>query len=198
MPFITTRASAAAMLALSCAGTVHAQENNKPTTPRVTSDAPAAPEGPGLIVRNWRSATDWQAWQDTGHWRFVISPFSHHFRYSAEHRYVWAIGMERQRGDNWIAGASFFRNSFGQPSSYLYVGKRFPSLFDQPQLFGQFSAGMMYGYRGAYQSKVPANYKGFSPGALVSMGWQFTPRVAATVHMLGDAGMMMQLSYELH
>ena len=150
------------------------------------------------MVRNWRAGTDWQAWQDSGHWRFVVSPFSLHFRYSDEHRYVWAIGMERQRSDDWVAGASFFSNSFGQPSSYVYVGKRFASLFDQPQLFGQLSAGLLYGYRGAYQHKVPANYKGFSPGALVSMGWQFTPRVAVTAHLLGDAGMMLQLSYELN
>jgi hypothetical protein len=33
---------------------------------------------------------------------------------------------------------------------------------------------MMYGYRGEFQNKVPLNYKGFSPGALVTLGWQFT------------------------
>lgn len=202
------------MLALACASALQAQESNKTTlesthtgssssssssiSPSNPSSASAAPEGPGLIVRNWRSATDWQAWQDSGQWRFVIAPFSLHFRYSDEHRYVWAVGIENQRSDYWIAGASFFRNSFGQPSSYAYVGKRFPSLFGQPQLFGQLSAGVMYGYRGAYQRKVPANYQGFSPGALVSLGWQFTPRVAVTAHMLGDAGMMLQLSYELN
>ena len=206
------------MLALACASALQAQENNKTTLESTQtgtssssggssdssvsssnpSSASAAPEGPGLIVRNWRSATDWQAWQDSGQWRFVVAPFSLHFRYSEEHRYVWAVGIENQRSDHWIAGASFFRNSFGQPSGYVYLGKRFPSLFDQPQLFGQLSAGVMYGYRGAYQRKVPANYQGFSPGALVSMGWQFTPRVAVTAHMLGDAGMMLQLSYELN
>jgi hypothetical protein len=218
MRFIIIRASSAIVLALACASTSQAQESspNAPA-PSITGSsgtpggAPsgsgggpasggpgAAPEGPGLIARNWRSATDWQAWQTPGHWRFVVSPFSYHFRYSEEHRSVWAIGLERQRRDHWIAGASFFSNSFGQPSGYVYVGKRFPSLFDQPELFGQLSAGMMYGYRGAFQHKVPANYKGFSPGALVSMGWQLTPLAALTGHLLGDAGMMLQLSYELH
>ena len=30
------------------------------------------------------------------------------------------------------SGASFFSNSFGQPSTYLYVGKRFPAMFGVP------------------------------------------------------------------
>jgi hypothetical protein len=132
-----------------------------------------------------------------GYWRAAVSPFSHHFRYSAEHRYVWALGVERQRSDDWLAGISYFRNSFGQPSSYTYVGKRFPALFGEPQLFAQASGGILYGYRGKYQSKVPLNYNGFSPGALVSMGWQFNKDSAATLHLLGDAGLMIQLSWDL-
>ena len=134
----------------------------------------------------------------SGHWRLVLSPFSHHFRYSEEHRYVWAMGVERQRSDDWLAGISFFRNSFGQPSSYTYVGKRFPALWGQPQLFGQASGGLLYGYRGKYEDKVPLNHKGFSPGALVSLGWQFDKDFAATAHLLGDAGIMIQLSLDLH
>jgi hypothetical protein len=38
---------------------------------------------------------------------------------------------------------------------------------------------------------------GFSPGALVSMGWQFERRASAAVHLLGDAGLMLQLSWDL-
>ena len=132
-----------------------------------------------------------------GYWRLAVAPFSHHFRYSAEHRYVWALGGEWQRTDDWLAGASYFNNSFGQPSAYLYVGKRWTSLFGEPQLFAQASGGMLYGYRGKYEDKVPLNHKGFSPGALVSLGWQFNKHVAVTGHMLGDAGAMVQLSYDL-
>ncbi len=198
MQFFDRRASAAFIWAFACIGNLHAQDGSTNTVGIGVSANNTAPAGPGLIVRSWRSATDWQAWQDSRQWRFVVSPFSHHFRRSDEHRYVWAIGMEKQRADDWIAGASFFSNSFGQPSSYTYVGKRFPQLWGQPQLFGQVSAGLMYGYRGKFQNKVPLNYKGFSPGALVSMGWQFTPRTGITAHLLGDAGMMLQLSYELN
>lgn len=133
----------------------------------------------------------------TGFWRLAASPFSAHFRYSEEHRYVWAVGTEWQRNDNWLGGASFFSNSFGQPSAYLYVGKRFPAMFGVPELFGQVSGGMLYGYRGAYEDKVPLNNNGFSPGALVSLGWQFDKKTALTAHMLGDAAIMFQLSIDL-
>lgn len=136
-------------------------------------------------------------WLGPGHWRAALSPFSLHFRYNPEHRYVWAVGVERQRDDDWLAGVSYFRNSFGQPSSYTYIGKRFPNLLDQPELFAQVSGGILYGYRGKYKTKVPLNYNGFSPGALVSLGWQFNERHAATIHLLGDAGLMVQLSWDL-
>jgi hypothetical protein len=152
--------------------------------------------GPGLLARTWASATDMDAWQGDGFWRVAVAPYAHHFRYSAEHRHVYALAIERQRPDHWLAGVSYFRNSFGQPSSYTYVGKRFPQLWGQEPLFGQLSAGVMYGYRGKYQKKVPANYKGFSPGALVSLGWQFNTHTSLSAHMLGDAGVMFQFAYD--
>ncbi len=142
-----------------------------------------AAEGPGLLGE--------------GHWRIVGSPFSQHIRPSDEHRHVWALGFERQRSDDWLAGASYFRNSFGQPSAYLYVGKRFPALFGMEQLHGQATGGLMYGYRGKYEDKVPFNNNGFSPGATVSLGWQFNKNWALTAHALGDAAIMFQLSYDL-
>lgn len=132
-----------------------------------------------------------------GHWRVTMAPLVWHFDPDPEHGDSWAIGVERQRSDNWLAGFSYFRNSFSQPSAYAYVGKRFPALWGQPRLFGQISAGLMYGYVEPYEDKVPLNHNGYSPGALFTLGWQFTPEVAAAVHLLGSAGLMLQLSYDL-
>lgn len=131
------------------------------------------------------------------HWRAVVSPYAPHFRPSDEHEHVWAVGLERQRTDNWLAGGSFFSNSFGQPSAYVYAGRRFPSLWGHPQLFGQLSAGLMYGYVGKYQDKVPFNHRGFSPGALASIGWQFNRQASLTVHAVGDAALMFQFGWDL-
>jgi hypothetical protein len=132
------------------------------------------------------------------HWRLAVSPYTAHLHYNPEHQYVWAIGMERQRDDRWLAGGSFFSNSFGQPSGYVYLGQRYDWLLGNPQLFWQWSAGILYGYVGEYKDKVPLNYNGFSPGALLSLGWQFNRQLSTQINTLGDAGFMLQLSYDFH
>jgi hypothetical protein len=171
--------------------------------------APAAdPEAVSGIAAGWadlqrlakRSVDELsqrEMWAESAHWRVALSPYTKHYRYSVEHRHVYAVALERHRDDGWLAGASMFRNSFGQPSSYVYLGRRFDNLFDQPQLFGQASAGMLYGYKGAYQTKVPLNFRGFSPGALLSMGWRSQGGVSIAGHLLGDAGVMLQLALDL-
>ena len=109
---------------------------------------------------------------------------------------MWALGVERQRPDNWLAGVSYFRNSFGQPSAYAYIGHRSTGIFGHDPLYFQWSAGVLYGYKGAYKNKVALNMDGFAPGALVGLGWQFNKKLAVTLHLLGDAGVMLQLSHD--
>ena len=140
---------------------------------------------------------DTQAWREQAYWRVAMAPHTEHYRPSAEHQSVWAVALERQRRDGWLAGASRFSNSFGQPSAYLYVGHRFDGLLGQRSLYGQLSAGLLYGYRGRFEDKVPLNSNGFAPGALVTIGSQLTRRAAVAAHLLGDAGVMLQLSWDL-
>jgi len=140
--------------------------------------------------------TDLAAWQGDGHWRFAAAPYAPHFRFSAEHKAVWAIAVERQRPDDWLAGFSYFRNSFGQPSAYAYVGRRYNQLWGYDPLYFQWSAGVLYGYKGKFKDKVALNVNGFAPGALVGLGWKFTPVSALTLHLLGDAAVMFQFSYD--
>ena len=139
------------------------------------------------------------AWgaQDEAQWRVMVSPYTIHIHPSPEHKPVWAVGVERENQDNWVLGAAYFSNSFGQKSGYLSVGQRYLGIWDRPPLFFQWSAGLLYGYRGKYENKVPFNYNGFSPGAIVSLGWVFTPQLSTQVNLLGDAGVMFQFNYTL-
>jgi hypothetical protein len=131
-----------------------------------------------------------------GHWRVAVSPYSLHFSPSAEHKPVRAVALERQYPDTWLWGGSYFTNSFGQSSGYVYFGQRNSVVLFPPQLYTQWTAGLMYGYRGRYQEKVPLNSNGFSPGLLLSLGWAFDPRFSAQLNLLGTAGLMLQLSYD--
>ncbi|HEY8709313.1 MAG TPA: hypothetical protein VIM34_15105, partial [Burkholderiaceae bacterium] len=58
-------------------------------------------------------------------WRVMVSPYTYHYTYSPDHRHVYMLGLERQRASGFVMGASWFRNSFGQPSAYVYAGRRF-------------------------------------------------------------------------
>ena len=178
-----------AIFLCACSALSHAQTVSDQATGKDTA-------GPGLLAQSWASATDMHAWHGAGVWRASLAPWAPHFRRSEEHRNVWAVAIERQRPDDWLAGFSYFRNSFGQPSAYAYVGKRFNRLWDVEPLFFQASAGVLYGYKGKYKNKVALNVAGFAPGALVGLGWKFDERSSATLHLLGDAAVMLQLSYD--
>lgn len=137
---------------------------------------------------------------DSGdYWRLVASPYTVHFHKddNDEHEAVYMIGLERQRRDGWVWGGIYFSNSFGQPSGYVYVGERIIDFSPWPQLFAQWTAGILYGYKYPYEDKVPFNYNGFSPGATLSLGWQFTREFSVQANLLGGAGMMFQFSIDL-
>ena len=127
-------------------------------------------------------------------WRVMGSAYTFHFSRNPNHRHVYMLGLEKQDADKIIVGGTAFTNSFGQPSAYLYVGQRFDKLTSHDPLFVQVTAGLLYGYKPPYEKKVPLNYKGFSPGAVLSVGWQFTPMVSAQVNFLGNSALMFQVS----
>jgi hypothetical protein len=141
-----------------------------------------------------------EPWWDVtapGHWRLAVSPFTQHFRHKPEYEYVWAVGLERQREDKWMYGVTYLDNSFGQPCGYVYAGQQYGNLFDVGELFFQWTAGLLYGYKGEYQHRVPLNYGGFAPIAIVSLGWRFDPNLSAQLNKAGITGpVMLQLSYE--
>jgi hypothetical protein len=127
-------------------------------------------------------------------WRVMGSAYTIHFSRNPNHRHVYMLGLEKQDAEKIIFGGTLFTNSFGQPSTYLYVGQRFEKLTDHDPLFVQVTAGLLYGYKPPYDKKVPFNYKGFSPGAVLSLGWQFTPMYSAQVNFLGNSALMFQVS----
>lgn len=126
--------------------------------------------------------------------RAMASAYTFHYSRSPDHRHVYMLGLELQDREGFIAGGTAFTNSFGQPSTYLYVGKRYEHLAGYDPLFAQVTGGLLYGYKPPFEKKVPLNYRGFSPGAVLSVGWQFTPKYSAQLNFLGNSALMFQVS----
>ena len=141
---------------------------------------------------SWFSVPDFSG---GSHFRLSLSPYTWHQNYNEEHKPVYAIASERQYDNGWLYGGSYFRNSFGQPSGFAYLGKRYSNVWQTQPLFLQWTAGLLYGYRGKFEDKVPLNHNGFSPGILLSAGWQLDERMSVQFNALGDAGLMFQMSY---
>lgn len=134
---------------------------------------------------------------EVAHWRAMFGPFAIHYSSSSDHKPVVLFGMERERPDRLIWGGAVFSNSFGQPSAYVFGGQRLYGWSPWAPMYAEWSAGLLYGYVGEYQHKVPLNYKGFSPGLVAGVGWQFTRKYAGQINLLGTSGLMFLLGAEL-
>ena len=130
---------------------------------------------------------------------FQFSPYTRHNTYDEAHKRVVAVGLEREYPNGKLDGAFLFRNSFGQPSAYLYPwGGVYHSIGGIRPLSFKWTAGLLYGYKEPYERKVPLNYKGFSPGAVISLAYEFKPGWSGQINMLGTAAFMLQFNAPLN
>jgi hypothetical protein len=127
-----------------------------------------------------------------------VSPFTYHYSYDENHRQVQMIGLERERVNGKLDGITFFTNSFGQPSVYVYPwGGAYKEFYGFKDLTFKWTAGLLYGYVAPYENKVPFNHNGFSPGAIVAFEYQFTRGWSGQIDLLGTAAMMFQLNMQI-
>ena len=135
----------------------------------------------------------------TVRWNLTLSPFTQHYHPKPEHKYVWLVGIERVDTDNSLMGVSYFQNSFGQDSVYIYPwGQTYPHLWGYEKLTGKWSAGLIYGYVKPYENKVPLNYNGYSVGFVPALSWDLGNRYEAQVSFPGGAGLMFHLQVPLN
>lgn len=120
-----------------------------------------------------------------------FSPYTHHWSHDEEHKPVFAVSVSRLLPNDRTCGVSLFRNSFGQPSAYAFVGKSWPGLLpSHPKVYASVTAGILYGYVGKYKNKVPGNVGGFSPAIIPAIGYRFSPRGSVEIQVLGTAAVM--------
>ncbi len=149
-----------------------------------------------LAASCWQAASAQTADSFEG-WEISFSPVTYHFHPSDEHKPVVSLGVLKGLEGRWIAGGSVFSNSFGQPSVYLFAGQRFVGPLGWDKWYLQWNAGLLYGYVGEYKDKVPYNYKGFSPGFVPSIGYQFTDRIYGELDLLGNSALMFTLVFPI-
>ena len=125
-----------------------------------------------------------------GGWDLAFSPYTFHYNPDKDHKPVVMLGLNKALEGRWFAGGVAFANSFGQPSAYVYAGQRYVNPFGFENWYLQWTAGLLYGYVGEYEDKVPMNYKGFSPGFVPSIGYRFNKYLYGELDILGAAALM--------
>ena len=121
--------------------------------------------------------------KDQSFWYVQTSVYTKHFSPDPEHNNNQdLIGLEYNDGSGWLAGGATFRNSFSQRSYYAYAGKRFDS--DTYPVYLKLTGGLLEGYHGEYQDKIPLNRFGVAPVIIPSVGVHYGP-VAAELVLLG-------------
>lgn len=160
-------------------------------------EAPATRSAPLLSSSSGGSAWDApQPWR-TDRFYLETSLYTRHFHYDPEHnnRQNLILG-EWNLNQEWLGGAALFKNSFGQTSQYVYGGYRLRPFETLQPLYIKLSAGLVHGYTGQYQGKIPFNGAGVAPVVVPSVGYCLN-RFCAEFVVFGAAGTLVTVGVTL-
>ena len=87
-------------------------------------------------------------------------------------------------------------NSFGQFSQYLYGGLQWRPIEEHQPFYVKVSAGLLHGYHGEYQDKIPFNHYGIAPAIVPSVGYCYI-RYCGEFVVLGGAGALFMVGVTL-
>jgi hypothetical protein len=93
--------------------------------------------------------------------------------------------------DKTLFGVSILKNSFGQPTQYVYWGQKwdFGDYF-----YAKVTAGLIHGYKGKYRDKIPFNKAGVAPAIVPAFGMQYKD-VSVEGILLGASAFMVGVGY---
>ena len=126
-----------------------------------------------------------------------FSPYTIHFDKGPEHTgHPWLVGVEWQDKSRWLAGYSYFNNSFDQKCHYLYGGYTFSLGETFKNWYIKVTGGLLYGYKEPFEDKLPVNYNGLAPVIIPGVGYKYH-RFNAQINLLGANGFMFTFGYDL-
>ena len=167
--------AASALLCLFATGTLAQSPSSSPTA------QPAPPVE--SLVEPWR----------TDRFYLETSLYTRHFHENPAHVDKQKLILaEWNITEQWLVGASFFDNSFGQPTEYVYGGWRYRPFEKLQPFYVKVSAGLTHGYTGQYRDKIPFNHSGIAPIVIPSIGYCIS-RFCSELVLFGGAGMLVTL-----
>ena len=123
-------------------------------------------------------------------WTLIAMPLVVHWESSPDHRYSFAFAIERRNeSTDFLQGFSLFRNSFGQPSTYAYIGQRWSNVWGNPNITFKLTGGILYGYVDKWKDRVPFNNNGFSPAVVPVLVYHLDRDQSFDVMVLGVGGL---------
>ena len=110
---------------------------------------------------------------DVAAWNLQTSLYTHHFDPDPDHNNDQnLIAVEVVFNNDWLAGATVFDNSFGQPSQLVFVGKTWP-IMDSRHWYFKLMGGLLHGYKDEYEDKIPLNGLGVAPAIIPALGFRY-------------------------
>lgn len=165
--------------------------------PAVMAQQAAAPEKTP-VPSVWDSPEPWR----TDRFYLQTSVASVHFHPDSEHDdSQQLINPEWRLDKRWLAGqvllgAASFQNSYSQATWYAYGGLLWRPVETVQPFYLKLTGGVIHGYRGEYQDKIPFNSSGYAPAILPSMGYCYN-RFCTELVVYGAAGMMLTVGVTL-
>lgn len=121
-------------------------------------------------------------------WKVQTSLYTLHYDSDPDHvNNQKLIGLEAVCENNWLFGAAFFDNSFGQNTQFVYFGKSW-QLFGSNYWYLKLVGGLLHGYKDPYEDKIPLNGLGVAPAILPSLGFRYK-RVLLEANFAGTAAL---------
>ena len=111
-------------------------------------------------------------WKISG-WNIQTSLYTKHWDPEPDHTDKQKmIAPELVFENDYLVGLAVFRNSFDQPSQYLYIGRTW-RLFRSEYFYFKLTGGLLHGYKEPYEDKIPLNGLGVAPAILPAFGFRY-------------------------
>ena len=164
-----------------------------------TAVSPPAPD-----TARTETPSPWDAPEPWRTDRFYIqtSVATVHFSSDPEHDNTQALVYGEWRlPQRWLegqvlVGAAVFDNSFGQSSQFVFGGLLWRPVESVPEFYVKVAAGVLHGYSGEFQNKIPYNNSGFAPGIVPAVGYCYR-RFCGEMILFGTAGILWTVGMTL-